>query len=297
MPWATTIVTGVFVALWAMIGDAGETYDLTNIGTLFAFVLVCIGVLVLRYKDPSRACGRSSVPFVWPVSLGGAAVVRVPDVRPAARHLDPVRRLAGDRTRGLPLLRRPAFGDAPGARLENRSRSPGSRGETPPAAIPTRFGRDGLMRHLASALAGVVIGVRAVSAQPAEPTEAHMRTVAERIVVLEASRQEATGTVATIDSLLSMYSDSVVYEDAETGSVVRGKGAMRKLMLQYLGSIRRVAASSARMMVGHRVVVVETATRMEILQARTWVPMSRNQIRVIEFGADGLVRRILDYPG
>jgi|HubBroStandDraft_4_1064222.scaffolds.fasta_scaffold874005_1 hypothetical protein len=153
------------------------------------------------------------------------------------------------------------------------------------------------MRHLASALAGVVLAVRAVSAQPAEPTEAHMRTVAERIVALEASRQEATGTVATIDSLLSMYSDSVVYEDAESGSVVRGKGTIRKLMLQYLGSIRRVAASSARMMVGRRVVVVETATRMEILQARTWVPVSRNQIRVIEFGADGLVRRILDYPG
>jgi len=152
------------------------------------------------------------------------------------------------------------------------------------------------MRHLASVLAGVVLGVRAVSAQPAEPTEAHMRAVAERIVALEASRQEATGTVATIDSLLSMYSDSVVYEDAEAGSVVRGKGAMRKLMLQYLGSIHRVAASSARMMVGRRVVVVETATRMEILQPRTWVPMSRNQIRVIEFGADGLVRRILDYP-
>ncbi len=124
-----------------------------------------------------------------------------------------------------------------------------------------------------------------------------MRTVAERIVVLEASRQEATGTVATIDSLLAMYSDSVVYEDAEAGSVVRGKLAMRKLMLQYLGSMRRVAASSARVMVGRRVAVVETATRMEILQARTWVPMSRNQIRVIEFGADGLVRRILDYPG
>jgi len=31
-----------------------------------------------------------------------------------------------------------------------------------------------------------------------------------RIVALEASRQESTGTMATIDSLLSMYSDSVV---------------------------------------------------------------------------------------
>jgi APA family basic amino acid/polyamine antiporter len=73
VPWATTIVTGVAVAAWAMIGDAGETYDLTNIGTLFAFVLVCIGVLVLRYKDPTRV-RPFKVPFIWPVSLGGAGI-------------------------------------------------------------------------------------------------------------------------------------------------------------------------------------------------------------------------------
>src|SRR6476661_6703246 len=47
-PHVTTILTGVFVALWSAIGDAGETYDLTNIGTLFAFTLVSIGVIVLR---------------------------------------------------------------------------------------------------------------------------------------------------------------------------------------------------------------------------------------------------------
>src|SRR5690242_7067082 len=43
IPATTTLVTGVFVALWALIGDAAETYDLTNIGTLFAFMLVSIG--------------------------------------------------------------------------------------------------------------------------------------------------------------------------------------------------------------------------------------------------------------
>jgi APA family basic amino acid/polyamine antiporter len=73
VPWATTIVTGVVVGLWALIGDAGETYDLTNIGTLFAFVLVCVGVLVLRIKDPTRP-RPFRVPFVWPIALGGAAV-------------------------------------------------------------------------------------------------------------------------------------------------------------------------------------------------------------------------------
>ena len=72
VPYATTIITGVLVAVWSLVGDAGETYDLTNIGTLFAFALVCIGVLVLRYTEPERP-RPFRVPFVWPVTMGGAA--------------------------------------------------------------------------------------------------------------------------------------------------------------------------------------------------------------------------------
>ena len=72
VPYVTTILTGVFVALWSLIGDAGETYNLTNIGTLFAFVLVCAGVLVLRYTDPTRP-RPFRVPYVWVVSVLGAA--------------------------------------------------------------------------------------------------------------------------------------------------------------------------------------------------------------------------------
>ena len=72
VPSATTIVTGIFVGLWALIGDAAETYDLTNIGTLFAFMLVSIGVLVLRHTEPDRP-RPFRVPFVWPVSLLSAA--------------------------------------------------------------------------------------------------------------------------------------------------------------------------------------------------------------------------------
>jgi basic amino acid/polyamine antiporter, APA family len=68
IPATTTLFTGVFVALWALIGDAAETYDLTNIGTLFAFMLVSIGVLVLRYKEPERP-RPFRVPLVWPVCL------------------------------------------------------------------------------------------------------------------------------------------------------------------------------------------------------------------------------------
>ena len=68
IPSATTLFTGLFVAAWALIGDAGETYDLTNIGTLFAFMLVSIGVLVLRYKEPDRP-RPFKVPLVWPVCV------------------------------------------------------------------------------------------------------------------------------------------------------------------------------------------------------------------------------------
>jgi APA family basic amino acid/polyamine antiporter len=71
VPYATTLLTGAVVAIWALIGDAGETYDLTNIGTLFAFALVCIGVIVLRYTDPDRP-RPFRVPFVHVVGIAGA---------------------------------------------------------------------------------------------------------------------------------------------------------------------------------------------------------------------------------
>ena len=71
VPHITTLITGIFVAVWSLIGDAGETYNLTNIGTLFAFALVCAGVLVLRYTDPDRP-RPFRVPFVWPVAIAGA---------------------------------------------------------------------------------------------------------------------------------------------------------------------------------------------------------------------------------
>jgi APA family basic amino acid/polyamine antiporter len=72
IPFVTTLFTGIFVAAWSLIGDAGETYDLTNIGTLFAFMLVSIGVLVLRHTEPERP-RPFRVPFVWPVTLLSAA--------------------------------------------------------------------------------------------------------------------------------------------------------------------------------------------------------------------------------
>src|SRR5579862_5963441 len=73
VPFATTLLTGLFVGLWALVGDDAETYDLTNIGTLFAFTLVCLGVIVLRHTDPKRP-RPFRVPFVHFTGLAGAAL-------------------------------------------------------------------------------------------------------------------------------------------------------------------------------------------------------------------------------
>jgi APA family basic amino acid/polyamine antiporter len=53
-PHVTTILTGVAVASFASFTNINEVVELTNIGTLFAFVLVSLGILILRYTDPSR---------------------------------------------------------------------------------------------------------------------------------------------------------------------------------------------------------------------------------------------------
>jgi len=53
-PHTATILTGVFVASCAGVASIDEMVDLTNIGTLFAFLLVCVGVIVLRVREPER---------------------------------------------------------------------------------------------------------------------------------------------------------------------------------------------------------------------------------------------------
>ena len=53
-PAFSTIVTGVFVAAFAAVASIDEMVDLTNVGTLFAFILVCAGIIVLRIKEPDR---------------------------------------------------------------------------------------------------------------------------------------------------------------------------------------------------------------------------------------------------
>ena len=62
-PHVTTIVVGVVVGGVAMLKDIDTFADLTNIGTLFAFILVCLGVMALRRNAPNRP-RPFRVPFV-----------------------------------------------------------------------------------------------------------------------------------------------------------------------------------------------------------------------------------------
>ena len=72
-PHVSTILTGVVVAVFSAFANIDEMVDLTNIGTLFAFILVCVGIIILRFKDPNRE--RSfRVPF-GPVLVPGLGLL------------------------------------------------------------------------------------------------------------------------------------------------------------------------------------------------------------------------------
>lgn len=71
-PHITTLATGILVAAGSLVMDENEIYDLTNIGTLAAFAIVCVGVLVLRRTDPDRP-RPFRVPAVSVVATLGAA--------------------------------------------------------------------------------------------------------------------------------------------------------------------------------------------------------------------------------
>ena len=79
-PHVTTIITGVAVGGFAMFVDINDAIEFTNIGTLFAFVLVSAGVIALRYTDPhrTRPFRCPGVPWVPLASIVCCVALMVP---------------------------------------------------------------------------------------------------------------------------------------------------------------------------------------------------------------------------
>jgi APA family basic amino acid/polyamine antiporter len=72
-PHIITLLTGVFVALFAAFFPVGLLADVSNSGTLFAFAAVSIAVLVLRRTDPNRyrPFRTPAVAFTAPIAIAG----------------------------------------------------------------------------------------------------------------------------------------------------------------------------------------------------------------------------------
>ena len=66
-PSNATLLTGLVVAVPAALMNIGEVVELANIGTLFAFSIVCAGVLILRVREPG-AERKFRVPVPWLVA-------------------------------------------------------------------------------------------------------------------------------------------------------------------------------------------------------------------------------------
>src|SRR5881398_1629801 len=78
-PWITSIVTGVAVAFVASLLTVREASSLVSIGTLLAFVIVSIGIIVLRVREPNlpRAFKTPAVFVVAPLGAVSAAYLMV----------------------------------------------------------------------------------------------------------------------------------------------------------------------------------------------------------------------------
>lgn len=76
-PHVVTIITGVAVAVAAAFFPVGRLADISNAGTLYAFLMVAVAVMVLRVKDPTRRRGFR-VPLVWiiaPATIVGCVLL------------------------------------------------------------------------------------------------------------------------------------------------------------------------------------------------------------------------------
>jgi len=75
-PYLGTILIGIFAALLAALFPFSVLADLVSIGTLAAFISVCVGILVLRIQAP-KARRQFRTPYVWFTAPAGVIVCGV----------------------------------------------------------------------------------------------------------------------------------------------------------------------------------------------------------------------------
>jgi APA family basic amino acid/polyamine antiporter len=78
-PHVVTLVTGAAVAFFAALFPVGTLADISNSGTLFAFFMVALGVMVLRRREPGRH-RPFKTPMIWlvgPTAMAGCALLFV----------------------------------------------------------------------------------------------------------------------------------------------------------------------------------------------------------------------------
>ncbi|WP_232491943.1 amino acid permease [Novosphingobium kaempferiae] len=76
-PHIVTLLTGIFVAIAAALLPVGQLADISNSGTLFAFFMVSVAVLILRLRDPQRV-RPFRTPLVWivaPIAALGCVIL------------------------------------------------------------------------------------------------------------------------------------------------------------------------------------------------------------------------------
>ena len=90
-PHIVTAITGAFVAIAAAFLPVGQLADISNSGTLFAFAIVALAVIMLRRRDPGRA-RPFRTPLLWivgPTAIAGCVTLFF-FLPPAAKLVFPI---------------------------------------------------------------------------------------------------------------------------------------------------------------------------------------------------------------